>query len=403
VRKGGEGDIMDEDDILTYKDEEDIINECKKITAEQVQQIPWEDLKKQAEIFCEAYKNYINKHNEANSTVSKLKNQIPKELRSLYEEIRAKRILFQAGKEVKDLFLALSNFDKALTSYLGELPKKFIYVYEGKDGKIETFVGDMSLMYKSIKIIDGKAKIQPSIRTLRKEADLIDKNMTYLSSKGFRTYEKMDAMADVSLDAFKGTQARLNVFYAKYNYSQKQGGLLMWKIGETKWAVATVQNAGDLKEAYAASLIHPEFISQYIGHTGTPPYYSHSLIGNFFTNYITKVTNAGAVGGEDVTGQVYQYAVKSANAEAPNLFQFYTQALLIANSQGELSREQIKENIEIFEQKEGIRNRVLAEIEKDSQLELDEILNSGFTRQFMTWKTNKKGESVRTVNRKRFG
>jgi hypothetical protein len=75
----------------------------------------------------------------------------------------------------------------------------------------------------------------------------------------------------------------------------------MWKE-EKKWQLARIASDGDIKEAYAQSIMekHKDDCDICITQPGEAKYYSHELIKVFFNNYLANITNAPAIKGEDI-------------------------------------------------------------------------------------------------------
>ena len=258
-------------------------------------------------------------------------------------------------------FLAFT-FDKKLNSFLEGLPKYALYVYEDSKGNLSTF--KMSLMDLAKKSYEGN-RLDISLKQLQSEF-----NKALEQNADFDSFHIAQAQA-----AYKGVNARLQVYYDRMEKRQAQGGLLMWKINR-EWFIARITNKGDLKEAYVSALMVQHNSDNDVlcnVDTGVPQFYSHELISNFFYNFIEKVTNKAAITEEDIVTADSQYSVKGARASLPSLNQFESIASYIISKKEFLTKEQLKQEInQLFPQDEA-RNKILWHGKRMTKAVLEEL------------------------------
>lgn len=228
---------------------------------------------------------------------------------------------------VRSKYLLAFKFDAILTKFRGQVPKKGIYVFVGKDDEGNKFIKPIEMsMINLVQLIDRSGRFgDPALSTLTKLGE--EKEIESIKKEEKRKEEHKKQIDT----AYFGTINRLNVFYtkAKLTGANKQAGLLMWKE-QKYWMIAKVLNEGDIKEAYAAAFMtkHKSKLDKLCNlEPGEAPYYSHELISSFFNNYIGKVTNKPAIMEEDVKLKNIQYAIKGSKASAPEFDQY----LKIAN------------------------------------------------------------------------
>lgn len=265
--------------------------------------------------------------------------------------------LIKTAETSKSFYRALFKFDTALTKYLKEMPKRGIYVFFDEKGRPSTY--EMS-MERLANISQGYGRIG------------------YLGRKGLQSIEsQVDETLKGDLEhinqgvcAAMGVNNRLNRFYERrgkqtvinkdgsteIHTAQKQGGLLMWKVGG-EWKIAKIANQGVVGEAYATFLMtRHKTKKDYLAGvaTGKPNYFSHSLINKFY-KYLSTVTNAPAIIEEDIYTEWAQYAVKGQNAVLPTPEQYIRTAYTILSSSDEIGPSNLKAMIK-------------DEFNKDSQL-----------------------------------
>ena len=266
--------------------------------------------------------------------------------------------VIKTAKDSKSFYRALFKFDEALTRYLGEVPKRGVYVFFDEKGKPSTY--EMS-MESLANISQGRGRIgklgRSGLQSIESQIDVKAKEDLEHVDKGAR--------------AVMGINNRLNRFYerrgkqtyidkktgeTKTRNAQKQGGLLMWKVGG-KWKIAKIANQGVIGEAYVAFLMTKHGSDKdYLMNVGVgkPDYYSHSLIDKFY-NYLSTVTNAPAIVEEDVYTEWAQYAVKGQKAGLPTPEQYIRTAYTILSSSDEISPKHLK-------------TMIIDEFNKDSKL-----------------------------------
>lgn len=322
-----------------------------------------EDFQEQIEIDWEALKNAAKEFLQWNTTFKSSKIQAQKQARiAMMKDIQGydnfSSNLIKTAKNSKSFYRALFKFDGVLTKYLKEVPKRGIYVFFDEKGKPSTY--EMS-MESLANISQGRGRIGNLGRSgLQSIESQIDEKL-----KG--DFEHINKGACAAM----GVNNRLNRFYerrgkqtmvnkkdgtTKTNTAQKQGGLLMWKIGG-EWKIAKVANQGVVGEAYASFLMtkHKTKQDYLFGiDVGKPDYFSHSLIDRFY-KYLSSVTNTPAIVEEDIYTEWAQYAVKGKKSGLPTPEQYIRTAYTILSSSDEISPNNLK-------------NMIKEEFNKDSQL-----------------------------------
>jgi len=268
------------------------------------------------------------------------------------------------------LYTNLLNFSKSIELFLGHLPSMFIYTLVDKDsGEIIIYKLPLEAMLETVSYLGIGAKFT---KNTEKQMDKILKNYEGQSGVGKISQNQAKNISQNAVYAYEGTYNRLNRFYdkkkqvlnrakkanpdlnIKQGEYQHQGGILLYKpAGE--WIASKVINMGDVKEAYTNAILNPDTYFNALD-PGNPVYYSHLLIQDFFNKFISKVTNKGAVAGEDIETKDFQYAVKSINATLPNIFQFKELATQILNKKNGFSKEELEQ---ILQTKESERNYVI--------------------------------------------
>lgn len=252
--------------------------------------------------------------------------------------------LIKTAKASKSFYRALFKFDAVLTKYLKEMPKRGIYVFFDETGRPSTY--EMS-MESLANISQGRGRI----------GNLGRKDLQSIESQVDETLKGDLEHINKGACAAMGVNNRLNRFYErrgkqavvnkngviKIRTAQKQGGLLMWKVGG-EWKIAKVANQGVVGEAYAAFLMTKhETKKDYLAGvaTGKPNYFSHSLIDKFY-KYLSAVTNVSAIVEEDIYTEWAQYAVKGRKASLPTPEQYVRTAYTILSSSDEISPNNLK-------------------------------------------------------------
>ena len=145
--------------------------------------------------------------------------------------------------------------------------------------------------------------------------------------------------------AYQGAFNRWSRYFEVHSSSQKQNGFILWKEGR-RWMIGNLINTGDLKEAYTAFLFEDHEKDLLCGlNKGTAPYYSHELIGEFYKNYINKVTNLEAIIEEDILTTDKQYGIKGKKAQLPSLQQYIDVANIILSETNILTKEELEKKI----------------------------------------------------------
>ena len=257
--------------------------------------------------------------------------------------------IIKTAENSKKFYEALFEFDEVLTKYLGEVPKRALYVFYNEQGKPLTY--EMS-MQQLANISQGKGRIgELKLSDLKAIENQIDKN-----AKGDLEHINRGA------SAVMGVNKRLERFYSqrgkqtiinkenpqqeKTKEAQRQNGLLMWKTGGT-WKIAKVANQGVVNEAYTAFLLTKHKTKKdYLVNVeiGNSPYFSHSLIAKFY-KYFSSVTNMPAIVEEDIYTEWAQYAVKGKKAGLPSPKQYIRTAYTILSSSNEIAPNELKKMI----------------------------------------------------------
>lgn len=251
-------------------------------------------------------------------------------------------------------------FDEKLKQFRGQVPSSALFVLDTKKGPV-TYELPMVSLIKYINAAD-KNRLNASNALLKKELDGVKKEDIF--------DEGHVAQAQA---AYSGVSNRLERYWSKAG-GQRQNGLLLWKENHD-WVVARVLNKGDLREAYAAALMtkHKSNMDKLCGISpGSPKYYSHELAKVFFSEHISKVSNAAAIQEEDIVMSNRQYGVKSFRAELPSLNQYYDAAKwILANQQA--TKEELES--ELRKGGEAFRNKILGSINESTNENIEEILN----------------------------
>ena len=317
----------------------------------------WQKLKQQAQNF-----KQINEALEIQLKVKiQLYEQAKKNISDSNNSNRA-NIRAQLVQMSQLRYSAAFLFDKQINKFYNELPKRALYVYENSKGELETYEGDLTMLIKNASY-DGRIY---SIGSIKKEADNIIEKLNEEDTE----YQKHVAQAQA---AYRGAQARLNVFYSLAKLSSNQSGILMWKNGR-RWILQKATNSGDLKEAYAAALMiqHLSNLDELCKvDQGSPPYYSHELISTF-SGYLSNVTNKAAVLEEDVVTDLAQYSVKSEKSALPGIAQYLTAANVILSSQSPLEKIDFKTQVSNLLPEEIHRNKTFKTVKGLSVQSLEE-------------------------------
>lgn len=291
--------------------------------------------------------------------------------------------IIKTAQKSKAFYRALFKFDQALVNYLGEVPKRGIYVFFDSNGRPSTY--DMSLEDLA-NISQGQGRIgKLGRRNLQSIESQIDE-----SAIGDIEHANRGACAAM------GVNNRLNRFYERRGKQtvtnkktgitrertvQKQGGLLMWKAGGA-WRIVKITNQGVTGEAYANFLMtkHKTRQDYLVGiEVGVEPYFSHSLIAKFY-KYLSTVTNMSAIVEEDIYTEWGQYAVKGQKAGLPSLEQYIRTAYTVLTSSDEISPLNLKNMLRNEFAKEAQLAPFVGQfLDKDVNFVIEDILKqSGF-------------------------
>lgn len=291
--------------------------------------------------------------------------------------------IIKRANESKRFYNALFEFDIALTNYLGEVPKRGLYVFFDQDGKPSTY--DMS-MQDLANMSQGRGRIAKLNRNgLRSIEEQIDENA---QDDLEHIHQGTCAAMGVNkrLEQFYARRGKQTVINKKTNTTitknaQKQGGLLMWKTAGT-WKIAKIANQGVVGEAYAQFLMtkHKTKQDYLVGiETGSSPFYSHSLIAKFY-KYLSTVTNNPAIVEEDIYTEWAQYAVKGQKAGLPTPEQYIRTAYTILSSADEIAPNNLKNMITLAFEKDSALAPFIGEFtDKEFEKGLEKIMNeTGF-------------------------
>lgn len=324
-------------------------------------QISYQQLQLAANNFLKAYDILIK--NEDNFNRQYLKNLINNPESSSYiKGLRGgKAAYFMRAK-----YLLAFDFDDKLNKFLEELPKSVLYVYDDGQGGASTYEMSMIEMAKRASA-EGRLNVSKNQLTAESRQSLEESN------------ELINSLhIQKAQSAYSGAISRLNQFYKKAGYNQKQGGLLMWKQNK-EWVISRVSNAGDLKEAYVSALMtqHKSNLDKLVNDTmGAPAYYDDELIADFFHSYIANVTNKPAIIEEDIITDYMQYGVKSSKAQMPSLQQYINVATMIKNKTNFFTKEEIRADIEKEYSQNTSRNKIIGTISNLTSKTYQDLLSN---------------------------
>lgn len=344
-----------------------LINEeaQKEIEAEEKkQQISWETLQKAAQNFLDyvAQLDIQSKNQE-----KKIKLEVQQ------STLKFDTDLIKEARIAREFYQALFKFDELYALYLGQPPKRALFVVTDSDGLPHTYEMSLSQLAEQSQ---GRGRLgHLNTSNLKSIEDQIEENL-----------EGLKEHVQKGRSAVQGINNRLNRFYegrgtrtnaaGEQIASQRQGGLLMWKAGGG-WTIVKIPNAGVLNEAYTHFLLTKHNTEKdYLKKTkiGKSPYYSHSLIGQFY-KYFSNVTTEKASLKEDVYRDWAQYAVKGAKAELPSPDQYILLAQRIVSSQSKISPQEWTKEIKAdIKNKEGQLASVVAKGVKNLPDKLTELL-----------------------------
>ena len=330
-----------EERIFTEADLEQLKEDLSRIAAQQGDEnlsVNWTQLQAKALSFINNYEALLHFYNLKRVQEVKTLISNPLTASKKMDDMHKDNTIFHQSS-----YLLAFDFDNSLTSYLGEVPKKALFVYQGGGKKTSQTVKtyEMSLI-DLVQFINSEGRFSQNSKQLNAEAN--KDNFKIVDAE--KTFHVLHSQA-----AYLGVYNRLERFYEIRNKSgttkmpQKQSGMLMWKI-HGEWKLGYVLNYGDAKEAYAASLMikHQSNLDKLCNYgLGKSPYYDHELIGEFFNTYIYAVTNRPAIVEEDIIGEESQWAVKSLKAATPSLDQYLTTAREIISRNNPIDAKKLKQ------------------------------------------------------------
>lgn len=330
------------------KNIQETIGETASQEAENVIKPSWYDLQQSAKAFLIAAKYKENIINQLKQ--SSIKHILTmKELSNQYQIKKFNTDLFKGVTFTQNFYEKLFVFDKLLTKYFNDLPKRGIIVMIDNEGSPSTYEIPLESMSEIARKNGRLYGYDPGKN--KSIEDQVDKK-----------YKGDLKHINQGRAAFMGVNARLEVFYsrrARYIKTnedtgesrvreyQRQGGLLMWK-SNGEWEIASVANQGVVSEAYVQFLFtrHRTAKDKLYGiSSGEGKYYSHALIENFYKYYMSGVTSLAAIVEEDVIGEWAQYAIKKENAALASSEQYIAVATTILASTNEFTPTELKEMI----------------------------------------------------------
>lgn len=256
------------------------------------------------------------------------------------------------------------NFQKQFDKFISnEKQRKVIYVYQDENNKLELYELDMNQIF-------AKAGAAGTVG-----ADSI-KRLLFKYSKVTPMKNFSKNKLSRSNAAWSGVYNRLQRFSEVNNVelSSLKSGLLMWKVGH-EWIIFNVNNWGDVKEAYVASLF--DETHDLPSAKGGGKYRPHALIEDFALKYISNVTNMGALLEEDISLKFIDYAVKSSGFSLPNFGQYYQaigKILAISKSYNNMTYMEIRNELINTFNRSAARNKILGKVEDYKDKKKDEIL-----------------------------
>ena len=233
---------------------------------------------------------------------------------------------------IRSKYLLATQFDEYLNKFREALPSSVVYVQSSSDGAIS---GSYEISMRELILnADKYGRINISNARLKSgERKSLEENTSLINEKHVQ---------EASM-AYNGTINRLQRFYdvTHKKGNAAQGGIILWREGK-QWTHGQVTNKGDIKEAYIGFLMseHINELCKKAG--GSPPYYSHELIGNFFDAYIANVTNLAAIVEEDIVTKSKQYGIKSRKSQLPSIGQYLETAEWIANQDNYLTKTEVE-------------------------------------------------------------
>ena len=363
--------------------------------ADEKTRVSWNELKIAAQKFLKT----VNVTQKSELTSQSISEYIVKNNKIPEYELTKKRLA--KAKAAQYFYKELFKFDDVLTKYLKGLPKRAVYVAINEEGIPSTY--EMSLT-EMAELSQKRGRLGNSL-----PKKFTENHFSIESEIDKKNKEELNHISQGAA-AVQGTINRLNVFYNKLGENvQKQGGILMWKKGG-RWNLAKVANQGVISEAYVNFLFTKHKTQKdylYKVDKGENPYFSHSLIDNFY-RYLSAVTNMPAIVEEDILTEFAQYAVKSSRAPLPSINQYLRTAQTIVLYNGVLTPDNLKKLIKnTFSKDSKLAPFITSIIEKDMTKNIDTILEQTIPDTFKQGKKVSK-ENIRNaikdiVNKKYYG
>lgn len=218
-------------------------------------------------------------------------------------------------------------FDDKVTQFRKLAPKQAIFVYYSHN-RIASYVLPLESL---INLVDPRTGQMTGVTISQLQAEGGQK-----IEEAKNDFPNQEHIKHVKA-AYLGVKNRIWQFTkrakdAKMQANTDNTALLMWKEQGRFWRVATVTGYGDAKEAYVNALLQKHENDLLCSNPiGTPDFYDHGLIRDFFLGFIQQVGPTPAVVEEDVITENGQYAVKGDRASLPGLDQYLQVARLIAS------------------------------------------------------------------------
>lgn len=321
-----------------------VLDELTKATSETLDQnfqVDWNLLKSQAKIFIDSI--YKLETEKEMFMTAQLKNILASpEIAPYANAISGEKERFITQSQ----YMLMARFDEFLSNFRQEeLQRSVLFVSTNKENN--QILGTFEMSLKELILNADKHGRINNISKLR--LTMGDRQSIEDQEGAFNQEHVVEAQM-----AYNGVINRLDEFYKKHKNAQKQGGLLMWK--EKEWKVGTIINTGDIKEAYTSFLLdnHKNNLCKMAG--GVSPFYSHDFIGNFFRNYISKVSNMAAIVEEDILSSNKQFAIKGKKAALPSLQQYLVVANYILSQPNLLTAEEMNNWIRNYFKQDATRN-----------------------------------------------
>ena len=311
-------------------------------------QVNWNELKNQAQLFLSSVNTLDQEY--ANTTAALLKQVVANpEIASYANESQKKKEAYYT----QSLYMLAASFEDYLSRFREEdKERRMLYVFTNKDGSIvETYEMSLRELILNSDKYGRWADISKKRLTNNGRMSAESNNDGFFDGNHVKTAQK----------AYEGTFQRLSRYFEVHKTSQKQNGLVLWRE-QRQWMVGNVVNTGDLKEAYVSFLFSEHTKNDLCSlNAGDKPYYSHDLIGNFYKQYVTKVTNLEAIIEEDVLTTNKQYGVKGRKASLPSFQQYVDVAVIIMSQTGKgLNKNELEKEIDLHfkrgDETKGARN-----------------------------------------------